>query len=381
MIASSLFFLLFIATIIPGIVTDNQCDCYFTNESSANYFTTHKFFDFRSLSEYAGVPRPITDACSQALATSDYFLADDWNEHWGIQQWNNSDSVDSGDAPLLNINSPNNVYIETNDDDEASSDTYLTMRTLRLTDFQSSAEFESISRTYHFLSVRMYARTIGSPGAVFETDRTAMFTYKDNGDPSQLTHVQESDLEILTKDPEDSIQYTNQPSYSSKGDDVPESTRNVTTSSSTNWTEWAVHRMDWDPSATTWFIDGKQVASIAFQVPRDPSQVIFNSWSDGGEWSGEMDDQTSAYLQIQWIDMVYNSTEYSGDTKRSTYFGSSLWGKRDGKTCDKVCSIDETTTTGTPVMLTGRASRVYGDSGAVHFWIPLLLSFVLLCLT
>ncbi|KAI0166420.1 concanavalin A-like lectin/glucanase domain-containing protein [Xylariaceae sp. FL1272] len=259
------------------------------------------------------VPLQMHDDSSQALATSDYFLADEWNENWGIQQWNNSDSVDSGDAPLLNVNSPNNVYIEANNDDDASSDTYLTMRTLRLKDFQSSAEFESILRSYRFLSVRI----------------TAMFTYKDNGDPSQLSSVQESDLEVLTKDPEDAIQYTNQPSYSSKGDDVPESTRNVTTPAATNWTTWAVHRMDWDASATTWFIDGKQVASISFQVPRDPSQVIFNSWSDGGEWSGEMDYQTSAYLQIQWIEMVYNSTEQSDDKKRSTYSGSSLWGKRD----------------------------------------------------
>ncbi|KAI1812147.1 glycoside hydrolase family 16 protein [Poronia punctata] len=349
-------------------VDDDTCDCYLTNSSSSNYYTTHKFFDFRDLAQYSGVPDPITDPydSSDADVTSDYFRAHDWEDVWGIQQWNNSDGVESGDVPTLMVNSPNNIYIE-----EGDATTFLTMRTLRYRHFQSAAEFESISKAYHFLSVRMYARTIGDPGAV-----TAMFTYRDGGDPNQLSHVQESDLEIRTMDPVDKVQYTNQPSYSFKGNDIPAATRNATTPVKADWTQWSVHRMDWTPTATTWFIDGQDVASIAFQVPRDPSQVIFNAWSDGGEWSGRMHVGGAAYLQIQWIEIVYNQTgnEHTSTRHYSKRVNDDDDGDDDG-ICKNICSIDDTKTIGKPVLLHGDASRTAAAAflGAGGVWLPLLL--------
>ncbi|GAP91141.1 putative glycoside hydrolase family 16 protein [Rosellinia necatrix] len=358
-------------------VSDGQCDCYLTNATSKNYFTTHNFFDFRDLEQYARIPRPIEDPDDSSAAdeTSQYFLDANWTNVWGIQSWNNSETVDSGDVPVLLVNSPNNIYIEKNRDENPSSNTFMTMRTMRYQDFQSAAEFESISKAYHFLSVRMYARTIGAPGAV-----TAMFTYRDSDDPTQLNAVQESDLEIRTMDPKDKVQYTNQPSYA-KGYDVPEATKNATTPVQADWTQWSVHRMDWTPKDTTWYIDGSQVASIAFQVPRDPSQVIFNAWSDGGEWSGNMTTGSEAYLQIQWIEMVYNSTgnEKTTDKRDETTSALSLSNvKRDGdERCHNVCSIDDTPTTGTPVLLQGAASRISDHIlglGVAYIWIPLLLA-------
>ncbi|KAI1363683.1 glycoside hydrolase family 16 protein [Xylaria arbuscula] len=361
-------------------VSDRQCNCYLTNDTSTSYFTTHDFFDFRALAQYANVPDPIADPydSSDADETSNYFLHKDWTDVWGIQRWNNSDSVDSGDVPVLLVNSPNNIYIEENTDENPSSETFLTMRTRRYKGYQSAAEFESISKAYHFLSVRMYARTLGAPGAV-----TAMFTYRDDGDGSDLTTVQESDLEIRTMDPKDKVQYTNQPSYTAAGYDVPQSTRNATTPVQADWTQWSIHRMDWTPKDTTWYIDGRKVASIAFQVPRDPSQVIFNSWSDGGEWSGNMSVWGEAYLQIQWIDMVYNSTGDEKTTdKRDNGATGFLWNaKRDEEGCQNVCSIDETPTTGTPVLLQGAASRVSDHIlgfGVAYVWIPLLLATFLI---
>jgi len=356
-------------------VSDAQCNCYFTNDSSSNYFTTHNFFDFRSLSQYAKVPAPIADPfdSSDADVVNDYFLAPGWANVWGIQRWNKSETVKSGAAPVLMVNSPNNIYIEKNQDESPSSDTFLTMRTLRYEDYQSSAEFESVSKAYHYLSVRMYARTIGDPGAI-----TAMFTYRDSGDPTKLTSVQESDLEIRTMDPRDKVQYTNQPSYSLKGDDVPAATRNATTPVQADWTQWSVHRMDWSPTATTWYIDGHDVASIAFQVPRDPSQIIFNAWSDGGVWAGNMTVGGSAYLQIQWIEVVYNSTgnEKTTDKRSDDAVWSLPHEKRDGGGCQNVCSIDDTTTTGMPVLLQGGASKISDHIlgfGVAYIWIPLLL--------
>ncbi|KAI0971060.1 glycoside hydrolase family 16 protein [Xylaria arbuscula] len=361
-------------------VSDRQCNCYLTNETSTNYFTTHNFFDFRALPQYAKVPSPIEDPYDSADAdeTSEYFLASNWTDVWGIQSWNNSDTAGTEDVPVLLVNSANNIYIEKNGDENPSSNTFLTMRTLRYKDYQSTAEFESISKAYHFLSVRMYARTLGAPGAV-----TAMFTYRDDGDPTKLTSVQESDLEIRTMDPKNKVQYTNQPSYNSAGYDIPQSTRNATTPVQADWTQWSVHRLDWSPKNTTWYIDGNQVASIAFQVPRDPSQVIFNAWSDGGEWSGNMSVGRAAYLQIQWIEIVYNSTGNEKTTeKRGNDASWSFPGvKRDDGACQSVCSIDDTPKTGTPVLLQSAAPKITDHIlgfGLAYIWMPLLLATFLI---
>lgn len=350
----------------PEVASDDECDCYRTNGSDAAYFTTHQFFDFRSLSEYAGVPDLVRDEwdSSHAQTSSGYFLTDHWTDNWGLQNWNNSDILSqeqddekagrtsSSDASYLLVNSFSNVYIEANDDDDdAASSTFLTMRTARIGRFQSGAEFESVATGLHYLSVRMLARTLGDPGAV-----TAMFTYRG---ADALAEVQESDLEIRTVDPAQKVQYTNQPSYTADGDEVPEATRNASLPRSGTWTDWAVYRLDWTPYRTTHYVDGDEVAAIAFQNPRDPTQVYFNCWSDGGSWSGVMRDGDEAVLQIQWIEMVFNQTDIN---KALT--------ERDGDgSCQRVCSIDDTDKIGTAVLIEGSASR-FGGWHHLISWIP-----------
>lgn len=345
----------------PEVVNDSRCDCYLTNGSSENYFTTHKFFDFRNKVDQAKVPDIIGDAdeSSQADPTSDYLSSDEWSDYWGLQSWNNSGSLntDVTDATVLMVHSPNNVYLEKNQDENANSKTYLTMRTARLDDFQTSCEFESIIQNYQYLSVRMYARTVGAPGAV-----TAMFTYRMPDDADDVAEVQESDLEIRTLDPPDSVQYTNQPSYTSMGLDVQDATRNVTIPEGRDWTNWAVYRMDWSPGKTTWYIDGGEVASISFQAPRDPSMLIFNSWSDGGSWTGNMSVGSEASLQIQWIELVYNTTgtpnKQTGNHRHmAAIHEREESDKREEGSCYNVCSIDQREETGTTTLLQGSAPR------------------------
>ncbi|KAJ8120630.1 hypothetical protein ONZ43_g2710 [Nemania bipapillata] len=246
----------------------------------------------------------------------------------------NSD-VTGSDATVLMVNSPNNVYIQHNDDRNPSSSTYLVMRTMRHGNFQSAAEIESGSYNYQYLSIRMYARTKGSPGAV-----TAMFTFRNS---DTLSKVQESDLEIRTVDPVQYIQYTNQPSWNADGN-IPQATRNVSLPSKLGWSDWQYHRMDWTPGSTSWLVDGKLVSSIQFQAPKDASQVIFNTWSDGGTWSGNMTTNSSAEMQIQWIEFVYNTT----DTSPVPPVG---WNPGNPQMCANICSIDQTSKTGTPVLI------------------------------
>ena len=372
----------------PEVKSDSDCDCYRTNGSVANTFTTHKFFDFRSLGQYAGVPDVIRDPddTSQALATSDYFLSDEWNDHWVLQHWNNSELMrdDTGinDATYLLVNSPNNVYIEASrveqDDGTTEEDgsTYLTMRTVRVGPFQSAAEFESVADGLHYVSVRMRARTRGAPGAV-----SAMFTYRaPPADSDGLSGVQESDLEIRTSDPSWRAQYTNQPSYTLEGQDVPEATRNATLPRGLRWSDWADYRMDWTPARTAHFVDGDEVASIAFQNPRDPCQVFFNCWSDGGSWSGVMRKGHEAFLQIQWIEMLFNET----DTNLADAGQKAAVARSDEAGCKRVCSIDDTETVGTAVLIDdgddaeGGAVQTFGSLGYWHptFWITVSTTII-----
>lgn len=320
---------------LPATV-DSKCNCYLTNTTTKNFFKTHNFFDFRNMVQYVNVAQPIQDpaANGDAGVTSSYFQGSQWNKFWEIQSWNNSEKLNGslgGDASILMVNSPNNIYFQLNNDTRASSKTYLTMRTVRHQTFQSAAEFNSVSGDYHYLSMRMLARTRGASGAV-----TAMFTYREG---ETANTVQEADLEVRTSDPKNSIQYTNQPSSHN-------STLNITLPGHLAWSDWQYHRIDWTPGSSTWFVNGQLVSRITTQAPRDPSRILFNAWSDGGSWSGNMAVGAEAYLQIQWIDMVFNNT----DTNVAAYSP-----KTQGGGCANVCSIDQTKTIGTPVLISGSA--------------------------
>ncbi|KAK7907996.1 glycoside hydrolase family 16 protein [Apiospora marii] len=347
------------------LTSDSNCACYQTNETASQFLSHHKFFDFRSLAQHVHVPQAIDDPASSAGAnvSSSYFASLDWKSWWEIQAWNNSDALPRGnqtnttisDATVLMVNSPSNIYLERNTDSRPSSQTYLTMRTVRHQHFQSAAEIESVALDFRYLSVRMKARTKGSPGAI-----TAMFTYRTANDMSK---VQEADLEVRTTDPKYSIQYTNQPSWNDDGD-VPGATQNISDPRHVDWGSWQVHRMDWTPKASNWFVDGKLLSTISFQVPRDGSQVIFNSWSNGGSWSGNMSLFSEAYLQVQWIEMVYNSTGPPSTPSPGQPFPGWPFPGQPSTACKSVCSIDETSVIGTPVLITKPGtSAKYGQCG------------------
>jgi hypothetical protein len=332
----------------PTLTDDSSCGCYLTNSNQSTYFTSHRFFDFRSLSQYAGVPDVIQDPTAIANPTSGYFTSTEWTSFWMLGSWNNSGPHGArSDATVLMVNSPNNIYIEADSSPNPSSATFLTLRTQRLPDFQTAAEIESASTSFKYLSLRMRARTLGAAGAI-----TAMFTYRG---AESLAEIQESDLEIRTSDPPSLIHYTNQPAYTEGGDVVPDATRNATMPGGLKWSDWATHRMDWMPGETVWYVDGVEVARIGFQVPRDESNVILNAWSDGGGWTGNMTGGEAAYLQVQWLEVVYNSTD--GGEKRRV--------RRDGPAagCQAVCSVDQTPQVGKPVMLwnngAGRVNVVF----------------------
>lgn len=77
-------------------------------------------------------------------------------------------------------------------------------------------------------------------------------------------------------------------------------------------------------------------------MPRKPSGVILNMWSDGGEWSGIMPVGGQAELQVQWVQVLFNT---SGKNKRSDM---DWLVKRREKGCKVVCAVDGVNRTGWP---------------------------------
>ncbi|KAI2636763.1 concanavalin A-like lectin/glucanase domain-containing protein [Xylaria nigripes] len=280
-----------------------NCDCYKASANTSAHFMNRRFFDFRKIAN-PSTPAPITSQAADAAAgpTHEYFQSEEWTDTWGIQNW------ETQGEKYLRVNSANNVFIAP----DQNGGTYLTMRTQREADYQSTSEVETRTADYQYLSVRMRARTRGSPGAV-----TALFTY--NG---ATTPEQEADIEIRTDTDSFHVQYTNQPSLTPADEVDQKATRLVKMNRA--WDDWLEYRYDWTPGSSDWYINGVKSASIQYHTPTMPLSVIMNVWSDGGIWSGVMDKGNSAEMQVQWLDLTYNSTSQGGS-------GS----------CSNVCVIDD----------------------------------------
>jgi len=223
--------------------------------------------------------------------------------------------------------------------------TYLSLRTTRLPTFQSAAEVEHLQKNIYHASLRFRARIMGSAGAV-----AGLFTFFDD--------TNESDIEILTRDTPATYRFTNQPGVNKKGDEIPQASQKV--ENLPRWDEWRTHRIDWLPSMSRWFVDGKFVTQSSYSVPRKPSGLIMNMWSNGGEWSGNMSVGDSAELQIQWVQLLFNTSgkregpgAKRGGTKRSlvndlvktreelVYNARDfMFQKRADKGCTTVCKVD-----------------------------------------
>ncbi|KAK8192996.1 concanavalin A-like lectin/glucanase domain-containing protein [Phyllosticta capitalensis] len=186
--------------------------------------------------------------------------------------------------------------------------TYLTMRTVRLADFSSASEMQNNQQNMMHASVRMRARVVGASGAV-----AGFFTYYDDDN--------EADIEILTQYPSNQYEYTNQPSVSKDGNEITAATVNVTMPSSDaadDWTQWHDHRIDWLPHRCNWYLDGRLVASNSYSVPRKPSGLVLNMWSNGGSWSGNMTEGDAAEFHVQWVQMVFNTSGPRGGPDAET---------------------------------------------------------------
>lgn len=310
-----------------------SCDCYVTDGNSSAYYSAHRFFDFRNFTssdglDYSQEPANVTDSENEGLEETQrgFLNSTDFSKDWLIRTWGRDRSLPN--TPVAFQNSAQNVFIRTIPDN--SSMTELVLRTHRNNGFSSTGEVESTQKNVFHASIRLHARVQGASGAV-----AGMFTY--------LNDSQESDIEILTRDPTNLIRYTNQPDEKD-GLTVKQSEVDPTLPDGTDWTDWNTHRLDWTPDVSAWYVNDVFVASNTYGIPSLPSYLTLNMWSNGASWSGNMTIGEAAYLEIQWIEMVFNT---SGPATGYDVGNSKAKRRRSGG-CGTVCAVDGVRQVGFP---------------------------------
>ena len=91
-----------------------------------------------------------------------------------------------------------------------------------------------------------------------------------------------------------------------------------------SWTDWNEYQLNWLPGQSEWFVNGLSRLNKTYGVPNIASSFQIKMWSDGSSWPGNMSVGGLATLDIEWIDMVYNTSV-----------------QPSGGSCKTVCNIDD----------------------------------------
>jgi hypothetical protein len=186
-------------------------------------------------------------------------------------------------------------------DSEVNYTSYLSLNTQRVDDeTQDAGEITFKEFNASYASMRVGGRVRGAPGVV-----AGIFTY--------LNDTQESDIEIFTRVPRQYIQYSNQPASTGEPNwaEIPGATVNVTMPHTKKYTDWHVHRLDWTPGRSVFFLDDEQTNTTTLHVPvaDPPSGLYIDMWSANSTWTGSMAIGKQATFDILWIELLFNTTE------------------------------------------------------------------------
>ncbi|KAM5457388.1 hypothetical protein MaudCBS49596_000583 [Microsporum audouinii] len=363
----------------------DSCDCYIVSGEDPGYFKYHRFYDFRSQglhlaadkqqqqrsqrkdissrrvpgtgrggilgymldnstfdleskgrnNEAGGFPDPNADSNEfHPTLTGSRFIED-----WDVQNWNRKGSAL---FPIPIRNSHHNVFMVRNSTAKGDETTHMVLRTVRMENHTSTAEVQTHDTDILHASLRVRLRLYANSGWFYfprdkggnittESDdfhdflpasyRThhppagacaGMFTYQGKND--------ESDIEILTSDPPNLVRYANQPDWDPKTDlAIPGASDEIEIS--VPWTHWGDHRLDWFRDVSRWYFNNEFLLSKTYGVPKNPSMLILNLWSDGGQWTGNMTVGSSVYMGVEWVEMVYNkTTDIEGINKKHAQF-------------------------------------------------------------
>ncbi|KAJ9271741.1 CAZyme family GH16 [Paecilomyces variotii] len=320
-----------------------SCECYIVSGPEPGYFQNYRFWDFRyvppepelakeyqfsPLGNNAGAAK-YNEANGPLLKRPILLRDTKFADEWTVQSWSREGS---SLFPVPIVNSERNVFI-TNDPWHEDA-TNLVFRTTRLDDYSSTAEIETRLRNILHCSVRVrlrlfagdgilqppiWGKSVSNNGEDEDSDVSVeprlsasppsgacagIFTYHST--------TSESDIEILTSDPPYRIHYANQPDYDPITDEMIPGASTVV-DLPVRWTSWATHRLDWFSSNSRWWVDGIIQERKTYSVPYNPSMLVINLWSDGGNWTGNMSVGDSVYMGIESIEIAYNATTDGAD--------------------------------------------------------------------
>jgi beta-glucanase (GH16 family) len=194
-----------------------------------------------------------------------------------------------------------------NNSNSPQDPTYLTLHTTRLrngTQLAAELDFKEYNVTY--ASLRMSARIHGASGGI-----AALFTYHND--------TAESDIEIPTGGTANELHCSNQPTTDpDTSAPIKGSTFNVSMAKQLPTSTWNNYRLDWLPGRSAWYVNGAQSAATKVNVPGAESMVILNLWSNGGNFSGRMDTGAEAWMDIQWVELLFNTTGSPGTQSGGT---------------------------------------------------------------
>ncbi|CAN9442103.1 unnamed protein product [Alternaria alternata] len=307
MFSSAALLLAFAASFLL-VQVSAECTQFSTNGSTAATYDFYRFYDFRNVRDNIDGDAAAASsygksytATESANGQSKIIEAAPWNSGWNARDWfRPSPKNDTIDMHYK----PSRVSISNNTDISEEHSTYLTLHTTRLSDgSQLAAELDFAEYNVTFASIRMSARIHGASGAI-----AGFFTYHDD--------TSESDIEIPTGGSADEVHYSNQPTTDpDTGVPIDGATFNVSMEAHQPTSTWNNYRLDWVDGRSAWYMNGVQSADTEVNVPDKESMIILSLWSNGGTFSGRMDVGQDAWFDVQWVELLFNtSANASPDT-------------------------------------------------------------------
>ncbi|KAF2112781.1 concanavalin A-like lectin/glucanase domain-containing protein [Lophiotrema nucula] len=284
--------LLYLVTTISLISVHVAAECtrFSTNGSTAGNYDFYRFYDFRNIqSSSNNIP-----AVAEPKGQSEVFSAAPWRSGWDARSWFRPASK----AQNLDMQyTPTEIFISNSTEPSREFSTYLTLHTTRLANgTQLAAELDYSEHNVTYASIRMLGRVRGASGAV-----AGFFIYHND--------TTESDIEILTKDPSTRVHFSNQPTTEPDNDTpIPGSTFNESLATHQSTSAWNVYRLDWVPGRSAWYLNGAQLANTEVNVPDTATMVIMSLWSNGGNFSGQMNTGDEAWFDVKWVELLFNTT-------------------------------------------------------------------------
>jgi len=272
-------------------MVDSTCTIFTSNGLANSSFSYYRFYDFRKVSG-------LSSTSTQNSTTAVKIVTDGtWTNDWYIRDYPRK----SGGPPNIPVDfTPKRVSIVNSQDRSSSYSTYLTISTSRIDDeTQEGGEITYKEFNVTYASIRVLGRVSGTPGAC-----AGIFTY--------LNDTQESDIEMFTRDPPNFVHYSNQPASTGPPNwsAIPGATVNVSMPAGAQWTDWHIHRLDWTPGRSVFYVDGieRNTTTSQVPVPDPPSGIYLDMWGANSSWVGSMPIGGEATFDIQWVELLFNTS-------------------------------------------------------------------------